>query len=123
MGRIVRLTESDLTRIVRRVIKEGESEEIYEKLVQKLKQNGFSSKGDDRWEMKSNGMSVEIHISGGLHIYSVVNVDNSGYSRKRGTLSDQQIVDESIQVSKLFKTNDKNKVLSWLKTNGWSNKK
>jgi len=123
MKKIIRLTESDLARIVRRVIKEGESEEIYEKLVQKLKQNGFSSQGEDRWGKESNGMSVEVHISEGLYIYSVVVVNNSGYARERGTLYDQQIVDESIQVSKLFKTNDKNKVLSWLKTKGWSNKK
>jgi hypothetical protein len=123
MKRIIRLTESDLARIVKRVINEGESEDTYEKLAQKLKQNGFSSKGSDRWEMKSNGMSVEVHISGGLNVYSVVKVDNSGYSKKGGTLYDQKIVNQSIEVSKLIRTGDKKEVLNWLKTNGWSNKK
>jgi hypothetical protein len=123
MKRVIRLTESDLARIVKRVINEGESEDISEKLIQKLKQNGFSSKGSDRWEMKSNGMSVEVQISGGLNVYSVVKVDNSGYSKKGGTLYDQKIVNQSIEVSKLFRTGDKKEVLDWLKTNGWSNKK
>ena len=123
MKKVIRLTERDLTRLVKRVIREGESEEKYENLIKKLEKNGFYDKdGDDHWETNEvNGMSVDINVTGGFEIYSVVNIDNIGYSTKSGTLNDDLIVYKSIMASKVIKTTkDKSKVMSWLKTNGWT---
>ena len=123
MKKIVRLTESDLIRIVKRVIKEGESENIYEKLVNKLKQNGFKSTDRENWETTvKNNMSVEVQFSGGYDIYAMVIVDDKGYARRpKGTLYDSEIVDQAIEIANMINNGvDKNTIKKHFKQKGFT---
>lgn len=124
MKKIVRLTESDLIRIVKRVINEGESEDIYEKLVNKLKQSGFKSTDKENWEtMTKNNMSVKVQFSGGYNIYAMVIVDGKGYARPKGTLYDSKIVDDAIEIANMIKNGvDKNKIQQHIKQKGFTGK-
>ena len=123
MKKIVRLTESDLIRIVKRVIKEGESEDIYEGLVNKLKRNGFKSKDGENWETTvKNNMSVEVQFSDGYDIYAMVIVDDKGYARRpKGTLKDSKIVDEAIKIANMINNGvDKNTIKKYFTEKGFT---
>ena len=125
MKKIVRLTESDLTRIVKRVINEGESEDIYEKLVNKLKQSGFKSTDYENWEtMTKNNMSVKVQLSSdGYNVYAMVIVDGKGYARPKGTLYDSKIVDDAIEIANMIKNGvDKNRIQQHIKQKDFTGK-
>ena len=125
MKKVVRLTEEDLVRIVKRVINEGESEDIYEKLVNKLKQSGFKSTNYVDWEtMTKNNMSVKVQLSSdGYNIYAIVTVDGKGYARPKGTLYDSKIVDDAIEIANMIKNGvDKNRIQQHIKQKGFTGK-
>ena len=123
MKKIIRLTESDLTRIVKRVIKEGESEEIYMKLVEKLEDNGFKDDGtgDFLAGSRSNDVEVRVQFSQGLYIYLIVSIDGVGYARERGALYKSINVDKAIEVNNMIKRGDnKNTIKKYLQKNGFT---
>ena len=123
MKKVIRLTESELTRIIKKIIKEGESEDIYEKLVNKLKLNKFKSTDGENWEtIVINNMSVEVQFSGGYDIYAMVIVDGKGYARRpKGTLYDSKIVDDAIEIANMIKKGvDKNRIQRHIKQKGFT---
>jgi hypothetical protein len=104
MKSIVRLTESDLVRIIKKIIKEGESEDIYDKLSTKLKNAGFKPQSDMNWKTSPiKGMNVTVQFPNGLDIYAIVEVGGKGYAHDGGTLYDQKIVDDAINIYSMIK--------------------
>jgi len=124
MKKIIKLTESDLVRLVKRIINEGATDDIYKKLIARLKNAGFKlrspelegfddllaglgispSNENEFITTPKNGMSVTINISNDNDIFAMVEVEGQGiYGHKIGNIQPKKIVNDTLNIYSMIK--------------------
>jgi len=138
MKKIIKLTESDLVRLVKRIINEGATDDIYKKLIARLKNAGFKLRSpeldgfdDSLAELgispsnenefittPKNGMSVIIHISNDNDIFAMVEVEGQGiYGHKMGSIQPKKIVNDTLNIYSMIKKGADKKYITQLLSN------